>query len=78
MAKYRVIVDRNKCVDCGISIGRCPRHAQLLAQVLEPNSKQKPEEYPSMGVFSENINYIKELVKRCPEKALVIKKIEQK
>jgi len=29
-----------------------------------------------MGVFSEKLNYVKKLVERCPEKALVIQKIE--
>jgi hypothetical protein len=29
-----------------------------------------------MGVFSENLEYVKILVARCPEKALVIEKIE--
>lgn len=77
MTKYRVIVDRDRCVDCGISIGRCPIHAQLLARELKPNSNQPPEEYPTMGVFSENLNYVKKLVERCPEKALLIEKIEQ-
>jgi hypothetical protein len=44
---------------------------------LKPNSNQSLQECPTMGVFSENLNYIKKLVERCPEKALVIEKIEQ-
>jgi Fe-S-cluster-containing dehydrogenase component len=76
MSKYRVIVDKDRCIDCGISIGRCPIHAQLLARELKPNSNESTE-CPTLGVFSENLNYIKELVKRCPEKALIIEKIEQ-
>jgi hypothetical protein len=31
-----------------------------------------------MGVFSENLEYVKGLVARCPEKALIIEKIEHK
>lgn len=78
MVKYQVVVDKNRCVDCGMSIGRCPLHAQLLARVLEQNAKQPPEkECMVMGVFSENLEYVKALVERCPEKALFIKQIEE-
>ena len=77
MTKYRVIVNRDRCVDCGISIGRWPIHAQLLAHELKPNSNKSSKECSIMGVFSENLNYVKKLVERCPEKALVIQKIEQ-
>jgi len=76
MAKYRVIVNKDRCVDCGISIGRCPIHAQLLARELKPNSNDLSDECPIMGVFSENLDYVKKLVERCPEKALIVEKIE--
>jgi Fe-S-cluster-containing dehydrogenase component len=77
MTKYRVIVNRDRCTDCGMSIGRCPLHAQLLAHELKPNSNKSSKECLIMGVFSENLGYVKKLVERCPEKALVIQKIEQ-
>lgn len=77
MTKYRVIIDKEKCVDCGISIGRCPVHAKLLARELEPSSKLNQKKCPAMGVFSKNFEIIKELVDRCPEKALVIKRIKK-
>lgn len=77
MTKYRVIVDKDRCIDCGISIGRCPVHAQLLAAELKPNSNQCRGESRTLGVCAENLSYIKELVDRCPEKALIIEKIEK-
>jgi len=78
MAKYRIIVNRDRCIDCGISIGRCPLHAQLLACELKRSPNHFSEECPIMGVFSDNLEYIKSLVERCPEKALIIEEIEQK
>jgi Fe-S-cluster-containing dehydrogenase component len=78
MARYRVIVNKDRCIDCGISIGRCPLHAQLLACELKRSSNHLSDECLIMGVFSENLEYIKGLVARCPEKALIIEKIEQK
>jgi ferredoxin len=77
MVKYRVVINRDRCVDCGISVGRCPAHARLLARVLGQNCKQTSGERPSMGVFSEDLYYyVKKLVEACPEKALIIEKIE--
>ena len=73
MVKYRVIVDRDRCASCGISIGRCPTHARLLSQLLTKDSEDT-----SMGVFFEDIyDRVKELVKLCPEKAIIIEKIKQ-
>lgn len=77
MVKYRVVINRDRCVDCGISVGRCPTHARLLARVLGRNRKKTSDERPSMGVFSEDLyDYVKKLVEACPEKALIIEKIK--
>ena len=77
MVKYRVIINRDRCVDCGISVGRCPTHARVLARVLEQDRKQTSEERPSMGVFSEDLyDYVKKAIDACPERALIIEKIE--
>ncbi len=77
MVKYRVVINRDRCVDCGISVGRCPTHARSLARVLGQNRKQTPGERPSSRVFSEDLyDYVKKLVEACPEKALIIEKIE--
>ena len=77
MNNYRVVIDPRKCCDCGISIGRCPKHAQLLGLVLKPNSKQTKHHWISMGIFNEeSYDYVKKLVSLCPEHALVIEKVE--
>ncbi len=77
MTKYRLVINRDRCVDCGISIGRCPIHARLLAQILEQNCRQTSRDRPCMGAFSEDLHdSVKKLVESCPEKALIIEKIE--
>ena len=75
IAQYRVVIDPERCVDCGISVGNCPIHARLLAQILEPDSEKPKDRMLSMGVFdSKSYDYVKKLIGSCPEKALVIKK----
>ena len=78
IVKYRVVVDKNRCVDCGISTGHCPVHARLLAQVLETNAQRTCGQRQIMGLFTENnYDYVKRLVESCPEKALIIERIER-
>lgn len=77
ITQFRVLIDAKRCVDCGISVGRCPIHARLLAQILKPDSEKPRDEKQSMGVFdSKSYDYVKKLTDSCPEKALIIKKIE--
>ena len=72
MVKYRVVIDKERCDRCGISIGRCPTHARLLAQILKRNNENK-----GIGIFSDKVyDYVKQLVEACPEKALIIEKVE--
>jgi len=45
--------------------------------VLRLNCKQTSGERPAIGIFSEDLyDYVKKLVEACPEKALIIEKIE--
>lgn len=77
MAKYRLIIDRERCTDCGISTGRCPTHARLLARILTKNNEKKSGKRTLMGIFPvEDYNQVEKLAEACPEKALIIEKIE--
>jgi ferredoxin len=72
MMKYRVIINRYRCIDCGISTGQCPTHAKTLSQLLSQNRKDI-----SVGVFSEDIyERVKKLAEVCPVKAIIIEKID--
>jgi len=71
MTKYRVIINRDRCVDCGISTGQCPTHAKTLSQLLSQNREG------NAGVFSDDIcDRVKKLAEACPIKAIIIEKIE--
>jgi ferredoxin len=73
MTKYKVIINRDRCVDCGISTGQCPTHAKTLSQLLSQNRQGI-----FIGVFSEDIyDQVRYLAKACPAKAIIIEKIEQ-
>jgi len=68
MKKYRVVIDPERCVDCGISVGRCPTHAKLLVKVLKPDFRKLRHGLKSMGTFDETLySYILKLVISCPE-----------
>jgi ferredoxin len=72
MPKYKLIVKKTQCVGCGVSVGHCPTHAKTLSRLLNQNRKEAHVE-----VFSEDIiDQVRQLVKACPVKALIIKKIE--
>ena len=73
MTKYRVTINRDRCIDCGIATGRCPTHAKQLLRLL--NEDQEPT---SLGIFLEPLyDLIKHLVKACPAEALIIEKIKE-
>jgi ferredoxin len=72
MTKYRLIVNRTRCIDCGVSTGQCPTHAKTLSKLLYQNRKGT-----CIGVFSEDkYDRVKQLAEACPVKAIIIKKIE--
>jgi ferredoxin len=73
MVRYRVIVDRDRCTGCGMSIGRCPTHIGQLLRVLTTDKEDE-----SLGFFSEELyDHVKTLVDLCPSKAIVIEKTKR-
>ena len=78
ITNYRVVIDLERCIDCGISVGRCPGYAKVLVRILKPDVEKTNNKWPSMGVFDETTyEYVKKLVGLCPEEALIIEKIEK-
>ena len=77
MVEYRLVIDKDRCIDCGLSSGRCPTHARLLARILKENNKKTSNERILVGVFSEeDYDQVKKLAEGCPEKALIIERKE--
>jgi ferredoxin len=72
MAKYRLIINKTRCIECGVSTGQCPTHAKTLSQLLNQNRRGI-----CIGVFSgDKYDRVKQLANACPVKAIVIEKIE--
>ena len=77
MVEYRLVIDKDRCIDCGLSSGRCPTHARLLARILKENNEKTSNERILVGVFSEkDYHQVKKLIEACPEKALIIESKE--
>jgi ferredoxin len=74
MVKYRVTISKELCIDCGISIGRCPTHAKSLSKIVACSGDLEV----LSGTFSEDFYpRIKELAESCPVKAIIIEKIDE-
>jgi ferredoxin len=39
MTKYRLIIKRTRCIDCGVSTGQCPTHAKAIT-TAEPEQNR--------------------------------------
>ncbi|RLI45104.1 ferredoxin [Candidatus Bathyarchaeota archaeon] len=74
MVKYRLTINRDLCIDCGIATGHCPHHARVLARILSKNGYEN-----ELGiVFSEKLyDQVKQAAEGCPVKAILIEKIEE-
>ena len=71
MTKYKLIINKARCIDCGASTGQCPTHAKTLSQLLNWNGEG------THGVFSDDTHdRVKQLIRACPVKAIIIEKIE--
>ena len=74
MVKYRLTINRDLCIDCGIAMGQCPHHARVLARILAYDGCEN-----ELGiVFSEDLyDQVKQAAEGCPMKAINIDKIEE-
>ena len=76
MVKFRVSIDRNVCVNCGIETGRCPTHARVLAKILA-DERVKITEDKIEAIFPEDLyTSVKEAADCCPVKAIIIEQIK--
>lgn len=81
MAKYKVIVDREACVSCGVAQALCPD----VFVLAEDNNKNKVvdkyevegDEKISVGIIPEELyECAKSAADSCPPQAIRIEKIE--
>ena len=75
MTKYRVYIDRDLCVDCGINTGRCPTHARLLSRLLSDDRVEKSQN-TNVAIIPEDLyQSVKDTAEACPVKAIIVEKI---
>jgi ferredoxin len=75
MVKYRVFINKDLCIDCGIETGRCPTHARTLARILANNRVNKSKDV-FMAVIPEDLYHIvKQVSENCPVKAIIVEKL---
>ena len=73
--KFRIAIDRDSCIDCGIATGRCPVHSRSLARLIDQYCEKISDDI-FVGSFPENLfSHIIELARSCPTKAIKVEKI---
>ena len=76
MVKYRLTINRELCIDCGLATGRCPPHARILALIFA-KSLEKTYENEVGIIFPEKLlPRVKKAAEGCPVNAIDIEKIE--
>lgn len=81
MAKYRVVVDREKCISCGAAPATCPELYELgldngKTKIVDKYSVQTDERV-SIGIIPEELyECAKAGADVCPVNAIRIEKIE--
>ena len=76
MTKYRVFIDKDLCIDCGIDAGRCPTHAHVLTQLLSDKRVERSEDMNTSIIPEDLYPSVKRAAEGCPTKAIIVKKID--
>ena len=80
--RYRVIVDREKCIACGVAPALAPEILELGAdngknKVREPYETETTET-KSIGIIPEDLyEKAKQAVENCPVEAISVEEIEE-
>ena len=77
MAKYRVFINRDRCIDCGIETGRCPTHARELARILANNRVTLAADVFTAIIPEELYHSVKHASEKCPMNAIIVEKIDE-
>lgn len=67
MAKYKIVVDKEKCIGCGACVAQCPDNFEMVYGD-EVKAKVKNAEVTNLGCN-------KEAADICPVQAISIKKL---
>jgi ferredoxin len=77
MVKYRLSINRELCIDCGLATGRCPPHARVIALIFAKSLEAICENEVGI-IFPETIYpRVKKAAEGCPVKAIIVEKVEE-
>lgn len=76
MAKYRVFINKDRCIDCGIDTGRCPTHARVLARILANNRVTRAPDVFMAIIPEELYHRVKQAADKCPMHAITVEKLD--
>lgn len=81
MARYKVIVDRDKCISCGVAPASCPEVFVLGEDngknQIVPRYEIEHDEHISIGIVPEELyDCVKAAAESCPTSAIKIKPLE--
>ncbi len=76
MVKYRLTINREVCIDCGLTTGRCPPHARVIALVFAQSPNHTYENDVGI-IFPETLlPQVTKAAEGCPVNAMIIEPIE--
>jgi len=76
MAKYRVFIDKDRCIDCGIETGHCPTHARELARLLANNRVTRGLNAVTAIIPEALYSRVKQAAAKCPMHAITVEKLD--
>ncbi len=67
MAKYKIVIDKDKCIGCGACAAQCPDNFEMMSGD-EFKAKVRKAEVTELGCCQEAVDI-------CPVQAISIKKL---
>ena len=75
MGGYRVYINRDLCISCGIASSRCPTHARELARILSNDRVKRSLDTVEVFIPEELYDRVKRAADGCPVNAIIIEKM---
>ncbi len=76
MGKYRLTINRDVCIDCGLTTGRCPPHARVIALVFAKSLERTYEDDVGIIFPEALLPHVTKAAEACPVNAIIIEPIE--
>lgn len=74
MVVYRVYINKDLCIGCGIATSRCPTHARVLARILANDRVKRSRNAVEATIPEELYDRVKRAANGCPVNAIIVEK----